>query len=436
MREHDTPTEVAQELAKYAPRRINTLLDPAVGRGALLAPLIRRLNRNRTEIVCVDSDQAALSELQAQMKLVFWGRPRLINANFLDWSVDQAVSNFDCILMNPPFSGRKNKLTKMLLPVQLRDRIGNERHMPLEAAFVCMAHKLLRDGGRLLAVLPCSVVMAQSLQWLRQFLLDTGALRSVHELPARCFPNVDSRMYLLVFDKARRQRSVKLFNHDLKQPCQLEMPNNRVELLYRLDFGYHDGRRKMDALLRRKELGWCRLGEIATILRGDVVSPIGSLQAIHTCHYKEGFWHQPTGDELPAERDNARNIAEGDILVKRVGRDSYRSFGQHIAVPGLRCSDCVYIVRPLPGVAAEQILFALLILANLYWTKPLLERGTGASYITMDSLSNFWIPTKLFERFPVEFDHFTVILRDRQDKLMMKPLETVSQSLIRHIEYE
>ena len=75
------------------------------------------------------------------------------------------------------------------------------RFMPLEAAFLCRALELLADGGRLLAIVPCSVVMSESLQWLREELLSQGAIRFVHELPPRSFPGVDSRMYLLVLQQ-------------------------------------------------------------------------------------------------------------------------------------------------------------------------------------------------------------------------------------------
>ena len=400
MKRFDTPREVAYELARHVPQNLNTVLDPAVGAGALLIPLAERFKRKQTCLYCIDLDSDILAKLEENLMPSLVSTAKLINADFLDWSFKQISSSFDCILMNPPFSGTKRYHRQISVSEQFRGVVSANPYMPLEAAFLCKAHDLLKNNGRLLAILPSSIIMSQSMQWLRNFLFKTGAVRSVHELPARTFNGVESRMYLLVFDKTAKQRKLKLFNHDLKEPERLDIWLNRGMTVDRLDFGYHKALQKMQPLTQNKCFGWCSLGEIASILRGDVLSPIKSLYAVHTSEYIKGFWYRPLRSDLPEERDGALKIKKGDLLVKRVGRNSYRSFGRFVSAPSVRCSDCVFIIRPKTDDATNKLLFALSTLTHMTWTKPLLERGTGANYITKSSLFEFQVPTKLNIMYP------------------------------------
>ena len=285
MKRFDTPIEVARELAKHAPRRLGTVLDPAAGTGALLVPFTEHLKRNRSRLYCVDSDSDALADLKVNLKPLLGSAVTMINADFMDWSSKQPPSSFDCILMNPPFSGTKAGLRKIVASEQLRNLVDTNRYMPLEAAFLCKAHNLLKDNGRLLAILPCSIVMAQSMQWVRDFLIKTGAIRSIHELPSGSFRGVESRMYLLIYDKAKKQRKLKLYNHDLNEPDRFDLSFKRDISIDRLDFGYHNALQKMGLLQRNNRFAWRLLRDVAYVLRGDVSSPLGSLSAIHTSDY-------------------------------------------------------------------------------------------------------------------------------------------------------
>jgi hypothetical protein len=42
------------------------------------------------------------------------------------------------------------------------------------------------------------------------------------------------------------------------------------------------------------------------------------------------------------------------------------------------------------------------------WTKPLLERGTGASYVSQESLLNLQIPTALHLNYPKTYKSFSI----------------------------
>ena len=424
----ETPPEVARRLMRHAPRVLGKVLDPAVGNGALLMPLGRRLVNKSSELYCVDSDVAVLAELGGTLGRVLRRRATVVNADFIDWASQQQAASFDCIVMNPPFAGTKRGLRRVTSDA-LQSFVDPSRCMPLEAAFLCKAHDLLKENGRLLAVLPTSIVMGESLQWLRDWLAKTGRIRVVHELPEDCFPRVSSRMYLLVYEKAQRQREIDLYNHDLRRPHKLELEVEPGSGIERLDFGYHHGKQRMDTLMRDRGLGWRTLGSVASIIRGDVATPWATGHAVHTVDYKEGFWRCPAGRLVRRNGPKTGAIQKGDLLVKRVGRNSYRSFGRFVSAPGARCSDCVFILRPETSGTTYNLLFALTTLSQLKWIRPLIERGTGASYITKISLSNLSIPTQLSGRLPRLFEKFVEGQQGRVAELSLESARSAAKQL-------
>jgi tRNA1(Val) A37 N6-methylase TrmN6 len=390
-RRHDTPEDVAWALARHAPRRFGTILDPSVGTGALLRPLLGAIARNDACVTCVDSDSDALE----QVRQTLGGLPRrnvsIVEADFLSWS-NKIRRRFDCIVMNPPFAGRREDLYRL---EAIEDGLVRTRFVSIEAAFVHKALDLLVDYGRLLTVLPCSVVMAESAQWLRDRVFRLGAVRFVHELPPRTFSGVESRMYLCVFEKTSRQKRVMLLNHDLEDPERVSVSLTNKGAKTRLDFGYHRSYQRLELAKQVTRYGWQPLRDIVDIFRGDIGSPIGPEQVVHTTDYADGFWWKGKRHNESVFNDPEKRIRSGDILLKRVGRNCYLTVGRPVGLKGMSCSDCVLILRPKNRTNSAAILLALRVLGATGWTKALLERGTGASYVSHESLLDLQIPTRL-----------------------------------------
>lgn len=404
---HDTPSEVARELSKYAPRRMMNILDPAVGGGALLAPMLGKIASHGARVFCVDSDATAFEDLR---KIPELNRDTVtcITADFLEWSQNaRNLPEFDCVVMNPPFSGRKSDLRVINVSDDLEGCAERERSVPVEVAFLIRAIGLLRPGGRILAVLPCSLIMSEGLQWLRGELFRCGAIRYVHELPPRTFANVESRMYLFVFEKSARQSKVVLFNHDLADPERLDLPVRKDQVIRRLDFGYQRGMQMINTLAAQRDLGWRQLNEMAKVYRGTGNSPEGPKSSVHTTDFRAGYWGHASRHKQSGEVQMDRRIQRGDILVKRVGRHCRLSFGRTVGLQGMACSDCVIIVRPNNVADSTRLLFALRCLFSFEWSKALVERGTGATYISEESLRDLQIPMGLSKRFYGAFRDFS-----------------------------
>ena len=385
---YDTPAHLARQLVRHVPKRLSRLLDPAAGKGALLHPLLRRFERHHTQVVCVDTDSDALNELRdAFLDRKFHGD--YVNEDFLTWGVEQMPLSFDCVLMNPPFAAARVDCRTVDL-TQLNDEVGQPvAPMPLEAAFICVAHRLLAAGGRLLAVLPCSIIMSESLQWLRSFLFRTGSIEYVYEFPPRTFKTVDSKVYLLVFKKGPLRRRVQLIRPESSRTRRLSLPLQN-EAPQRLDFDFHNGRVRMQTLTRKTNLEWTLLGKVARIFRGTVPSAPRPAGVVHSTDFSRGRWRRPVHE--PTIDTTRGRLRFGDLLIRRVGRNSHLTLGDARLVAGLMATDCLFVIRPNDDISSLKILFAIKSLQGLDWLPTLLERGTGARYFCKSSLEQLPVP--------------------------------------------
>jgi tRNA1(Val) A37 N6-methylase TrmN6 len=392
----------------------------------LLKPLIARLKKQGARVVCIDIDSRAISQAERLLDPLLGPRVRYINTDFLSWSEGRRAV-FDCVVMNPPFAGGKQHLRRLKLSGALGRVAGSHKFMPLEAAFLCRAIELLSKGGRLLAVLPTSIVMSESTQWLRNLLVKVGSIRMVHELPPKSFPAVESRMYLFVFEKGVRQSQITFLNHDLEDPEQIYVtPKN--EMINRLDFGYQRAQERLESLTCQSRFGWKTVDEVACVLRGGVKSPIHRTEAVHTTDFHGGFWRRQIRSLRPPSKAGPL-IRRGDLLIQRVGRNCHKTLGRPTSLKGLACSDCVLIVRPNDVRQSTRFLFSLRTLLHTEWTRPLLEKGTGASYVSHKSLLGLPIPMKLNECFPKIYALFVDAQRAQSPAGMLHAVQLASMRL-------
>lgn len=426
---HETPSDVAVVLARHAPTKAERILDPAVGNGALLLPLIERCRRTLSRVVCVDSDKSVLPTVKKSLSFL---SPRTINCihdDFLSWS-SRFHERFDCIVMNPPFAARRKEWVRVDLASEFETDNFSHCFAPIEIAFFCRTIRLLKAGGRLLAIVPSSVVAGEMSRGFREAMLSAGSVKYVHELPHFSFDGVESRMYLLVFDKGKKHCTTTLCNHDLRKPEVMTVVADSLASHVRFDFGFFKGQRKLKRLLNHDEYEWRPLSELITIHRGTRKSPLGPQTSVHTCDYRNGFWLSDKRHRI-GRRGLEIRLKIGDILVKRVSRSPASSFGKSVGLRGMECSDCVLVLRPNANHLSTRILFALRCLVALPWIAPLLERGTGASYITEQSLNELRVPTSLHKCFPRSFKEYKAAIHSRAFSRMQLIESSVANQLCR-----
>jgi len=108
-----------------------------------------------------------------------------------DTSQPQIAAEFDCIILDPPFGGHPSD--------EVLDYLGEGRGVKLHEAFLSLALDRLADGGRLVAIVPTTGLVAVRSAWLREKIVQDYNLRGIIELSdAKLFPYLDSKFSLSV----------------------------------------------------------------------------------------------------------------------------------------------------------------------------------------------------------------------------------------------
>jgi len=431
MHHHYTPESVAVVLARHTPRVIRRILEPSVGDGILLSPIIRKVDCRRISVTALDIDAKAVDKAKKFLGESFHPSSQFIHDDFLQWAtrVDRTIQ-YDCIVMNPPFAARKNRWVSADISHFLGTDSPRTRMVPLEVAFLVSAIPLLAPRGRLLAVLPSSVVAADGQGWFRQELLKQGTVTHVHELPHRTFPKLESRFYLLVFAEGLSARTVELRNHDLHHPEKLKAKWSVLGSTLRLDYAFSQANQMLGKLRSRASYNWKQLSEVAEILRGSVDADDRRSSAVRPADQCDGFWAQGKRPLRKRTTLDLVHVKQGDLLMKRVGRGCSMSLGLANGVQRLSCSECLFIIRPNSLAETNRLLFVFRTLMNIRELVPLLERGCGAPYITEGSLRALIIPWNLPSVYPKRFASYESCIRKKDVESMRQIEDELAQNIL------
>ena len=279
-----TPRDVADGLAQLVPESATSILDPSAGVGDLLISIAPRLSSNAS-FVCVEKSPHRLKELAANLRHL-GNRVKVIQDDFLKWDASSEacdISRFDCITMNPPFSAKRS--TWVASPKLAQKAVFSQlfpEKMPIEVAFVVKAISFLRAGGKLISIVPGSVVAGSAFQYLRDALQRVGRISLVHELPPFSFRGIESTFYVLAFHNERRTRRLNILNHSWNMPERLRLSHSASEGM-RLDFGYLIARQRLASIvLATRALCWKPLDQIAGVTRGTISAPFDKNRVVHS----------------------------------------------------------------------------------------------------------------------------------------------------------
>ncbi len=371
MKKHYTPLHLIKIIKKHLPRSFNKVLEPSSGNGALLGVIA---NKKKVDVTAVDIKMTGLLEIQGDYKEL-----RLINSCFLKW---KSRTNFDLILMNPPFSGKKSTWVDY-----------NGAKVPIEIAFFNKAIEACSNNGTIIAILPKSIICGGSKVSCdaRENLFHHMNIKYVYELSEYEFPSIESQFYLLVAQKNAKQSRIILRNlKDLEISISKSFARS---LGYRLDYGFIRSSKVIDNVLSDSAFKYSKLNAVSTIYRGGLAPPYIKSKVLHTTSYRT-HWNTGTST-IYNNKVNSVFTEYGDILVKRVGRNCAHSFGLNSLKQKQVPTDCVLIIRPNNIAESIAILFAIRVLYANEIGANKLQNGTGAQYITAAQLALIDIPSNL-----------------------------------------
>ena len=213
-----TPKMVAQVLDRIAidgqeDTKGLTVYDPCMGSGSLMLNM-RKYSKNPDLIRYYGQELIPNTYNLARMNLILHEvdpeNQHLSNADTLDadWPTDEPT-NFDTVVMNPPYSQKWNPKQGFLTDSRFSDYGVLAPKNAADYAFLLHGFYHLKNTGTMAIVLPHGVLFRSGAEEaIRTKLLENGSIYAVIGLPANLFYNTGIPTCILVLKKDRDGRDV------------------------------------------------------------------------------------------------------------------------------------------------------------------------------------------------------------------------------------
>ncbi|RGU95826.1 restriction endonuclease subunit M [Clostridium sp. AF15-17LB] len=175
--------------------------------------------------------------------------PNALKASDLDkYYQDKEINGqFDLILTNPPFSVELDNDTKKIVDKEFL--FGNKKNS--ENLFVERWYQLLRENGRVAAVLPESVFDTSENKYIRLFIYKYFKVKAVISLPQLAFEPYTSTKTSILFAQKKTAKEIKMWN-ELWDDATKEYSKLKTRVLNIMDV--IEGKKQKDKLKSIKNL--------------------------------------------------------------------------------------------------------------------------------------------------------------------------------------
>lgn len=201
-----TPRPVGEAMARLLPRVDRAvIMDPACGGGSFLTAAAKLWGNRDCHLVGNEIEPSLIDLTEIALAL---GAPphhqrTLTETNLYEFKqpLKRWRGKVDYILANPPFS-------LPLESVKARSRLFALGYHTSDAVFLDICFELLREGGRLVCLLPHSLIVNSEFHRLRTAVEEVWLLRGVIALPEGVFQlaaSTTTRADILILDKPARQ---------------------------------------------------------------------------------------------------------------------------------------------------------------------------------------------------------------------------------------
>lgn len=190
-----------------------TVYDPTMGSGSLMLNA-KKYSNHPGKISYFGQELNTSTYNLARMNMILHGVPigqqHLHNADTLDadWPTEEPT-NFDAVLMNPPYSAKWSSDKGFLLDNRFSRYEKLAPKSRADFAFLLHGFYHLKDTGIMAIVLPHGVLFRGAAELaIRKTLLEDGSIDAVIGLPANLFFNTSIPTTVIVLKKNRTNRDV------------------------------------------------------------------------------------------------------------------------------------------------------------------------------------------------------------------------------------
>jgi hypothetical protein len=181
-----TPPAIAQQMQSYLPTQ-GTLLEPSVGKGALIAGL-------SGEIHVYDINPTYMESVEGPH----------IRKHVADFLVEPIETMYERIISNPPFQKFQDMSDETRTIVRSIHTCLSGGNIDMYVAFLVKCIYVLSNTGTFVAICPSTWLFNVSCRKFREFLYSNRYIRHIHDFGSQKVFPADVYCTIVVFDKTQK----------------------------------------------------------------------------------------------------------------------------------------------------------------------------------------------------------------------------------------
>lgn len=224
---------ISKALSLIPDKNIQTIIDPAVGKGDFLKSAKKLWTNAQIFGIDVDKNLSEKNQLfrfycADSIQSAVWHKPFL--KNILN------AGGFDLTVGNPPYSSWFDRIENKDLLSKYRI-INGFRSVGIEILFIELFIKITKENGYIVIVLPDGILGNPQNKFVRDFILKHTQILHIINLPRNIFSDTSAKTSILILKKIERiDKNYRLNIHDLE--TNLTFLRELKNIQTRFDYNY------------------------------------------------------------------------------------------------------------------------------------------------------------------------------------------------------
>lgn len=229
-----TPRNVAKSMVEMLPLKKDAIIfDPTCGAGTFLFEAAKKWKNIKCTLLANDIDNYLVTLTEIILKIQNEKKHKLVFSNENIYSPDITLKDYtnkvDFILANPPFSLKIENFNP-------NSKLLKSGYKNSDALFIDLAKDLLKEGGRLVCLLPHSIISNKEFEKLRKIVEEDWLINAVMVLPEGVFQetaNTTTRADIIILKK--KGKGVSISKTVFCNISSIGQPLNSRDTLFRKD---------------------------------------------------------------------------------------------------------------------------------------------------------------------------------------------------------